>query len=202
MDRASFKFFGAFWMRFSSIVLVALLALCSIHPATADSIEEKAAVCAGCHGENGKPISPEIPVLWGQKEGYIYLQLRDLKRGDRKNEVMTGIAAGLEKTDMQELAKYFSEKPWTNLQQKSADNATATQAQTVAASAQCEGCHLSGYLGDSTIPRIAGQSEAYMLKTMTEFRSGERANNAWMVTLLKSYTESDIAALSKYIAGL
>ncbi len=189
-------------MRIVSMVCFALAALVSPQLALADSIEEKAALCASCHGENGKPLSPEIPVLWGQKEGYIYLQLRDLKRGDRKNEVMGAIAAGLEKTDMQELAKYFSEKPWTNLQQKSADAATSAQAQKVAASAQCEGCHLSGYLGDSTIPRLAGQSEAYTLKTMTEFRSGERANNAWMVTLLKSYTESDIAALSKYLAGL
>jgi cytochrome c553 len=189
-------------MRLVLIAFVAVVAASFSHMAVAQSIEEKAAVCAGCHGENGKPISPEIPVLWGQKEGYIYLQLRDLKRGDRKNEIMSGIAAGLEKTDMQELAKYFAEKPWTNLQQKSADAATASQAQKVASSAQCEGCHLSGYLGDSTIPRLAGQSEAYMLKTMTEFRSGERANNAWMVTLLKSYSESDIAALAKYIAGL
>ncbi len=189
-------------MRLSSMVLVACMAMFSIQTASAQSIEEKAAVCAGCHGENGKPVSPEIPVIWGQKEGYIYLQLRDLKRGDRKNEIMTGIAAGLEKSDMQELAHYFAEKPWTNLQQKSADAATSSQAQTVASSAQCEGCHLSGYLGDSTIPRIAGQSEAYMLKTMNEFRSGARANNAWMVTLLKSYSDSDISALSKYIAGL
>ena len=189
-------------MRLVLIAFVAMVAASFSHMAVAQSIEEKAAVCAGCHGENGKPVSPEIPVLWGQKEGYIYLQLRDLKRGDRKNEIMSGIAAGLEKTDMQELAKYFAEKPWTNLQQKSADAATASQAQKVASSAQCEGCHLSGYLGDSTIPRLAGQSEAYMLKTMTEFRSGERANNAWMVTLLKSYSESDIAALAKYIAGL
>jgi cytochrome c553 len=189
-------------MRVLLTAIIALIAVFSSPMTMAQSIEEKAAVCSGCHGENGKSISPEIPVLWGQKEGYIYLQLRDLKRGDRKNEIMSGIAAGLEKTDMQELAKYFSEKPWTNLQQKSADAASTAQAQKVASSAQCEGCHLSGYLGDSTIPRLAGQSEAYMLKTMTEFRSGERANNAWMVTLLKSYTESDIAALAKYLAGI
>jgi cytochrome c553 len=189
-------------MRVLQVMAVVVAAWVSASSAFAESIEEKAAICASCHGENGKPVSPEIPVIWGQKEGYLYLQLRDLKRGDRKNEIMSGIAAGLEKSDMQELAKYFSEKPWTNLQQKLADAATASQAQTVASSAQCEGCHLSGYLGDSTIPRIAGQSEAYMLKTMNEFRSGARANNAWMVTLLKSYSDSDIAALSKYIAGL
>jgi cytochrome c553 len=37
---------------------------------------------------------------------------------------------------------------------------------------------------------------------MADFRSGARANNNWMVALLKSYTDSDIQALSKYLAGL
>jgi cytochrome c553 len=170
--------------------------------AHAETIEEKAAICAGCHGENGVPTAPEIPIIWGQKEGYIYLQLRDLKRGDRKHEIMTGIASALEKEDMQALAAYFAAKPWPNLQQKSADAATAHQAQTVASSAQCEGCHLSGYLGDSVVPRMAGQSETYLFKTMTDFRSGARANNNWMIALLKSYSDSDIQALSKYLAGL
>ena len=61
---------------------------------------------------------------------------------------------------------------------------------------------MSGYLGDSVVPRVAGQSETYLFKTMSEFRSGARANNNWMVALLKSYTDSDITALSKYLAGL
>ena len=188
--------------RFASPLLLALTLSLFAVPAFADTVEEKAAVCAGCHGENGKPVSPEIPIIWGQKEGYVYLQLRDLKRGDRKHEIMSGIAAGLEKEDMQALAAYFAAKPLPNLEQKSADRATENQALTVASSAQCEGCHLSGYLGDSVVPRVAGQSETYLFKTMSEFRSGARANNNWMVALLKSYTDSDITALSKYLAGL
>jgi len=170
--------------------------------ASAQSIEEKAQVCTACHGENGKPISPEIPNIWGQKEGYIYIELRDFKIAQRKNELMSPIAAGLEKPDMQALAKYFSDKAWTNFEQKSADSASQKQAEIVAASAQCEGCHLRGYLGDGVVPRVAGQQEAYLLKTMKDFRSGERNNNNWMVSLLKTYTDGDILALSKFLAGL
>jgi hypothetical protein len=34
-------------------------------------------VCAGCHGENGKPVDKTIPNICGQQTGYLYIQLRD-----------------------------------------------------------------------------------------------------------------------------
>ena len=47
-------------------------------------------------------------MIWGQNEGYLYLQLRDFKSGARKNDLMAPIAATLEKDDMLALAAYFS----------------------------------------------------------------------------------------------
>ena len=69
----------------SGVVVLAMLLGLSATPAKADGIEEKTQICAGCHGENGKPIDKIIPTIWGQKQGYLYIQLRDFKRGDRKN---------------------------------------------------------------------------------------------------------------------
>ena len=45
----------------------------------ADPIEEKAKVCAACHGEEGIPQLKTTPVIWGQNAGYLFLQLRDFK---------------------------------------------------------------------------------------------------------------------------
>ena len=184
--------------------LIAVLACLMVLSSTAYavSIEEKAAICSTCHGENGKPVSPEIPNIWGQNEGYIYIQLRDYKLNQRSNELMNSVAAGLEKQDMQALAKFFSEKPWTDFQQKAASPAIVKQAEDIATSAQCVQCHLAGYLGEGVTPRTAGQSETYLLKTMNEFRSGARHNNSWMTALLKTYKDEEIVALSKYLAGL
>ena len=56
--------------------------------ARAETIAEKAQICARCHGENGKPTDKTIPTIWGQQAGYLYIQLRDFKRGDRKSEIM------------------------------------------------------------------------------------------------------------------
>ena len=45
-----------------------------------------------------------IPIIWGQKEGYIYLQLRDFKSGVRKNEQMAAVTETLEREDLLALA--------------------------------------------------------------------------------------------------
>ena len=81
-------------------------------PVRAGEIETKAQICASCHGASGVPSDPAIPVIWGQNEGYLYLQLRDIKRGVRKVEVMGPILEPLEKSDLQALAAYFSTRSW------------------------------------------------------------------------------------------
>src|SRR4051812_500158 len=93
---------------FATLLGLSLFAL----SARAQSIEEKTQVCAGCHGDNGKPVDKSIPTIWGQQQGYLYIQLRDFKRGDRKNDIMQPIASAMERADMLEIAEYFSKKPW------------------------------------------------------------------------------------------
>src|ERR1700752_85376 len=85
-----------------------LLTSTALTAARADDISDKAQLCAACHGAAGVPISPDIPVIWGQNEGYLYLQLRDMKRGSRKVDQMAPIVAGLERPDMLALAAYFA----------------------------------------------------------------------------------------------
>jgi cytochrome c553 len=169
--------------------------------ARADGVEDTAAVCSGCHGENGVPLDKSIPVIWGQNEGYLYLELRDFKLGNRANAAMTQIASGLEKPEMKALAAYFAAKPWADLEQPRAAPDVAQHAETIDGSAGCKGCHRADWQGDSVTPRIGGQELQYLRETMAQFRNGERANNPWMAALLKTYTDSDIDALAKYLAG-
>ena len=168
----------------------------------AEAIEEKAKLCTTCHGEQGIPINKTTPVIWGQNEGYFYLQLRDFKGGSRKNELMSPIAATLEKNDMLALAAYFSKLKWPNLQQPSAPNDVAAKAQSAAASVGCPGCHLAHFQGDGTTARLAGQWEDYLAKTIFDFRDGKRGNNPGMTDLMKATAPDDLTALAKYLAGL
>jgi cytochrome c553 len=168
----------------------------------AEDIAEKAKLCATCHGEQGTPINKQTPVIWGQNEGYLYLQLRDFKSGTRKNALMNPIAAPLEKDDQLALAAYFTKLKWPNLQQPSAPNDVAAKAQSAISSIGCIGCHLDHFQGDGTTARLAGQWQEYLQATMMAFRDGSRGNNPGMSDLMKATATDDIAALSQYLAGL
>ena len=192
-------------MRRSFILLAVALAIATSPLAVhAETIEEKAQVCAACHGENGVP--PEqafpVPVIWGQNLGYLFFQLRDFKSGTRKNDVMSPIAEGLERGDLMALAQYFSKKPWPKLPQPHPPADMAALARRANTSVVCTSCHQDGFIGEGTQPRLAGQERAYLEKTMTEFQSGARGNNPGMTDLMKSLTPQDISALAAWLAGM
>ena len=171
-------------------------------PLNAQTIEEKTQVCAGCHGQNGKPVDKAIPVIWGQQQGYLYIQLRDFKRGDRKNDIMQPIVSSMERADMLAIAEYFSKKPWPDLGQPRAPKEVANRALRANASVGCTGCHLDQFQGDGTVPRLAGMSRDYMTKTISDFRSRARGNNPGMSDLMLATAPDDLAALTEYLAGL
>jgi cytochrome c553 len=168
----------------------------------AQDVTETAQVCAGCHGENGVPVEKTTPIIWGQNEGYLYLQLRDFKSGARKNDQMGPIAASLEKEDMKALAAHFSKLKWPDLQQPSAPNDIASRAQTAIGSIGCTGCHLQQFQGDGSTPRIAGQQHDYLQATMMAFRDRSRGNNPGMSDLMNAASPDDLAAIATYLAGL
>lgn len=181
--------------------LAALLA----GPATAqDDIAQKAATCAACHGLDGRPADPAWPVIWGQHAGYTYFQLRDYKTGTRTSEIMGPIAAELSRDDMKALGSYFAQKPWPRLEPPEGWAASATDtasAQQAAAAGLCKECHLGGYKGDGTIPRLAGQSAPYLAATLHALKTKTRANNPAMSSLLATYQDTTLDTLARYLAA-
>lgn len=80
--------------------------------------KEKAASCAGCHSIDGTADTDVarnsgFPVLAGQYDDYLERVLLDYKSGTRKNGVMNGIAAGLSKQDIKNLARWFRSQKGT-----------------------------------------------------------------------------------------
>jgi cytochrome c553 len=185
-----------------AVLLASALFACSTASAEDAAIKEKVKLCATCHGEKGVPINHTIPVIWGQNEGYLYLQLRDFKSGMRKNPLMDPIAAQLEKKDMLALAAYFTKKKWPDLEQPPAPADVAAKADAAAKSVGCRGCHLDHFQGDGTTARLAGQWQEYLHNQMLAFRDGSRGNNPGMSDLMKATPKDDLEALSQYLAGL
>jgi cytochrome c553 len=189
------------WLR-SGVIILGLWLGAGAAPAHAETIAEKVEVCAGCHGQDGKPIDKTIPIIWGQQLGYIYVQLRDFKRGDRKNEVMQPIASSFDKDEMLAIAEYFSQKRWPDLGQPRAPKDVSARAMSANRSVGCTGCHLDQFQGDGTVPRLAGQSVQYLTKTIADFRTRARGNNPGMSDLMLATTPDDLAALEEYLSGL
>ncbi|MSP06398.1 MAG: cytochrome c [Candidatus Fonsibacter sp.] len=65
--------------------------------------------CVACHGDNGISVIEEAPNLAGQKDLYIWNQLRDYKSGKRQNEIMTIIAKNLTDDEMKDVAAYYGQ---------------------------------------------------------------------------------------------
>ena len=169
-------------------------------PAAAQEIDELVPLCATCHGEDGHPIEPDIPIIWGQEFYYLYVQLKDYKSGLRANDTMAPIAAQLSKDQMKALAQYFSEQPWPGIGFRAADEAVAA-GQKASTAGLCTQCHLGSYLGDSRVPRLAGQQPAYLERTMFEFKNDIRLNSPAKGSLLGEFDDTDITALAHYLAG-
>jgi len=185
--------------RFLLFALVLLMAGRS-GPVAAQEIDELVPLCVTCHGEDGRPIEPDIPIIWGQEFYYLYVQLKDYKSGLRANDTMAPIAAQLSKDQMKALAQYFSEQPWPGIGFQAADGEIAA-GQKASTAGLCTQCHLGSYLGDSRVPRLAGQQPAYLERTMLEFKNDIRLNSPAKGSLLGEFDDTDITALAHYLAG-
>jgi cytochrome c553 len=186
---------------FGAVALSAIL-ITRATPLYAQSVEEKVQVCAACHGADGKPVDKTIPTIWGQQAGYLYIELRDFKRGDRKSDIMQPIASSMERQDMLDIAQYLSAKPWPDLGQPRAPKDVAERAMSANRSVGCTGCHLDHFQGDGTVSRLAGMGKDYLLKQMIDFRTRARGNNPGMSDLMLATSPDDLAALAEYLAGL
>lgn len=184
-------------------VILLAMALMACGPLVhADPIDDQIAMCGACHGAAGIPVDETIPIIWGQQEGYLYLQLRDFKSGVRSNPIMSAVASKLSRDDMLALAEYFAHKAWPVVSQPGASDADIQTARRDIASIGCPACHSDHFKGAGTVPRIAGQFASYLGKTMLNLRTGARANNPGMTNLMQATPEQDFPALERYLSGL
>jgi len=65
----------------------------------------------------------------------------------------------------------------------------------------CASCHgASGISAVPLIPNLAGQKKDYIIKALSDFRSGDR-NNTVMKKIVEGLSEDDIAELATYFSS-
>jgi len=182
--------------------LLLLAGLAGVSATQAQAIEQTVAVCQACHLTGTLQSTSVIPNIWGQSEGYIYLQLRDFKSGARnapEDAAMRGFVATMSDADMLEIAIYASTQPWPKIEPISTDTALLKKGAYATALVGCSGCHFNDWKGFSANPRIGDQSTAYLALTMRQFRSGSRGNSPGMSDLVRTLDEGDIDAVAAYL---
>ena len=193
-----------------ALCVLASLATPVLAAGDAEAGKTKSAVCAACHGADGKAIMAEYPNLAGQGEAYLVKQLQDFKEGRRENVLMSPMAMPLSDEDMADLAAYYSSQPAIegvaaeeNLQQgMDIYRGGITSAEIPA----CIGCHGPSGAGNppAGYPHLAGQNGAYAVLQLKAFRSGERNNdpNEMMRGVAHRLTDAEIDAVANYLQGL
>jgi cytochrome c553 len=182
--------------------LLLLAGFVDVSATQAQAIEQKAAVCKACHLTGALQSTSVIPNIWGQSEGYTYIQLRDFKSGARnapEDAAMRGFVATMSDADMLEIAKYASTQPWPKVEPVSTDAALLKKGAYATALGGCVGCHFNGWKGFSANPRIGDQSAAYLAATIRQLRSGSRANSPGMSDMVRPLDESDVDAIAAYL---
>lgn len=177
--------------------------------------EEKAAMCGGCHGADGNSEDATFPRLAGQYAGYIVKQIKDFQAGHRaNNDTMAGMAASVASDeDAKDIGTYFSQQkmakaPITKARQElvSAGEKLFKEGNPKSGVYGCINCHGERGKGKSqnvsVFPVIGGQHRDYLIKQLTEFRGGQRANDpaGMMSSIAKNMTDKEIEAVAEYLS--
>lgn len=167
-------------------------------------------VCAACHGADGNSVITTNPKLAQQHPEYIAKQLANFKSGERKNAIMSGMAAALSPEDMANVAAYFGAQKAKVGSAKT--NAAGSLGEKIyrggiasAGVPACASCHgASGAGVPVQFPRLSGQHADYVLTQLKAFYSGERANdNAKVMRMIASkMSDAEMTAVADYIQGL
>ena len=170
----------------------------------------EAAACFGCHGADGKGLTPEQPNLAGQNASYLAKQLQDYQSGNRVNPIMQGMSAALSPEKIENISAYFESLPPVDGIAAEEDLQLGTDIYRggilSAGIPACAGCHGANGNGNPAAawPALSGQKDTYTKIQLEAFRSKQRANdpNAMMRSIAERLTDAEIKAVSNYIMGL
>ncbi|MGY8632818.1 c-type cytochrome [Bradyrhizobium sp. 14AA] len=188
-----------------AISTVALAALAVLPAVAADNaaIKEKAAVCSGCHGENGISQTENIPSLAGQPDQFIQWQLVFFRAGSRKNDQMQPIVEEITNEDIRNFGAYFSQMTPPKAAEDTDPDLSKKGAQA-AVGRRCASCHTDSFAGTKAVARLAGQREEYLIKALHDYKAGARVGGgvAAMADVAYHMSDEEITAVSHYLAYL
>jgi cytochrome c553 len=165
--------------------------------------ERYAALCAACHGANGRNDMAGTPVLAGQHSFYVVTQLFLFREGRRPNEAMTAIAKTLKDEDLRGFSDFIATLPPVPAPPPATppDAARMAKGAALAQEHRCVFCHGADMSGGQQVPRVAQQREDYLQASLHGFRSGQRVGyTPAMLDPTSRLSKEDVDTLAYYIS--
>jgi cytochrome c553 len=185
--------------RTTTIAALAIAFLAST--ARAETIQERAAPCFACHGEQGQSQTENTPSLGGQNAPYALIQLFMFREKLRVFEPMNEMAKPLTDDDLRTFSDFIATLPKPKPPDDTGDTARIARAQAAATQHRCNSCHKADFSGGENVPRIANQREDYLAKTLTEYKNNSRHGyDGTMADVMGAVSPEQIADLAYYIA--
>jgi len=167
--------------------------------------ERYSAVCAACHGANGRSDMPGVPVLAGQYSLYAITQLFLFREGRRDNAAMVALGKQMTDADLRGYADHIGTLAPVPAPAPGSppDAERMRQGQKLAHDYKCSFCHGADLAGGQQVPRIGGQKEEYLGQTLHGFKTGQRPGYTRAMTeALSQVPEADLDLLAYYAANI
>jgi cytochrome c553 len=172
-----------------------------VSPLNAETIQERAAPCLGCHGEKGQSETENIPSLGGQQAPYALIQLFMFREKLRTFEPMNEMTKSFTDDDLRTFSDFIATLPKPVPPADAGDPARLQRAQALIQQHRCNACHNTDFSGKDNVPRIADQREDYLAKTLREYKDNSRHGyDGTMAEVLQPVTVEQISDLAYYLA--
>ncbi len=151
--------------------------------------EPLSANCGGCHGSHGVSKDASIPSLASQDPQYIVNATKAYRDRVREQEDMHKALTDISDSDLQNIAAFYAVQQSKPAQEEPVSIQALTE--------QCDRCHAPGGVATSTVvfPKINGQSRAYLMKALREYRDGKRESST-MHKMSLPYSDAIIESLA------
>jgi len=166
--------------------------------AAVDAGKKASFFCANCHGVDGNSKMSEVPNLAGQNPIYLLNQVNKFYTGERKDQWMEPAIKLLNESERLNIVAYFSAMHVVPASSGPGGEAGREIFQRV-----CVRCHGPQALGGERFPRLAGQQQTYIVRSLTRYR--DRTGNRMepeMLAMTAALKDGDIKALAEYLSAL
>jgi cytochrome c553 len=182
--------------------VVGAVLLAALGAAFGQTAEERFRTCVPCHGAGGVSTMAETPSLAGQHSFYAITQLFLFRAGRRTNASMSAMAREMSDADLRTYSDLIAILPAAPpAAPGGADPARLARGAALASKHRCASCHGDDYAGEKQVPRLAGQREDYLAKTLAEFKSGQRVGyTSAMNETLAGVGADELPDLAHYLA--